>query len=100
MKLTDVTQAATGVDILNSVQPVAHPSGAGGTQRVYRFDNGYGASVVTGFYTGGAPFELAVIGPGGGLDYTTPVTEDVERGDADDMERMLAAIRALPPKGK
>ncbi len=85
-----------------------HPGGAmiGGDQRLYRFDNGYGASVVNGsMITGGAPFELAVlayIGPGEWdfeLTYATPVAEDVERGDAADVNRMLSEIAALPKRG-
>lgn len=56
-----------------------HPSGRGGTQRRYKFPNGYGASIVTGVYTGGADYELAVLGPDGRLTYDTPVTDDVER---------------------
>ena len=76
----------------------AHPSGLGGTRRRFKFENGYGASVITGFYTDGADFELAVFGPDGRLDYTTPVTNDVERGNRDRMNELLAAIEALPPK--
>jgi len=68
----------------------------------YRFPNGFGASVVNSqFITNGAPYELAVLkwhGEGERdfkLTYDTPVTCDVERGDADDVNGMLAAIAAL-----
>ena len=57
-----------------------------GIQRVYRFANGYGASVVKGPYSYGGPnglYELAVIkfyGDGDyefKLNYDTPITSDV-----------------------
>ena len=51
----------------------------GGVQKVYEFDNGYGASVIRhrgsyGFAQG--KWELAVL-QGGDLCYSTPITEDV-----------------------
>lgn len=49
-------------------------------QKIYKFDNGYGASVVShlGSYGGkNGLFEVAVIGKDGDLDYTTPVTNNV-----------------------
>jgi hypothetical protein len=53
-----------------------------GEHKVYRFDNGYGASVVRGSYTYGGPYlwELAVLkwdGEECNLCYTTPITDDV-----------------------
>ena len=73
-----------------------------GEQRLYRFPNGFGASVVNSrFITNGAPYELAVLKYDGvgdrdwGLTYDTAITSDVERGDADDINAMLAAIAAL-----
>ena len=52
----------------------------GGTQRVYKFPNGYGASVVRhqgsyGFKSG--LWELAVLDSSGDLCYSTPITNDV-----------------------
>jgi len=52
----------------------------GGTQRVYKLPNGYGASVVRhkgsyGYSKG--LWELAVLNEFGELDYTTPITNDV-----------------------
>ncbi len=62
--------------------------------------NGYGASIVCNSFSCGGPaglWELAVIGPGGRLDYSTPITGDVE-GDlsVEDVSALLARIAALP----
>lgn len=63
-----------------------HPAGLGGTQVVYRFANGYGASVVQFPHSYGYAeglYELAVIHFDGEnndawrLTYDTPVTSDV-----------------------
>lgn len=51
-----------------------------GSQRIYRFENGYGASVVRHERSYGGReglFELAVLGPDGDLCYDTPITNDV-----------------------
>ena len=51
-----------------------------GYQLVYKFDNGYGASVVKhNFSYGGKKglYELAVLDKEGDLCYDTPITEDV-----------------------
>jgi hypothetical protein len=48
--------------------------------KIYRFDNGYGASVVSGPHTYGGKdglFEVAVLDKNGGLCYNTPITNDV-----------------------
>lgn len=52
----------------------------GGTQRIYKFPNGYGASVIRhqgsyGFKNG--LWELAVLDGSGDLCYSTPITNDV-----------------------
>ena len=52
----------------------------GGTQRIYKFPNGYGASVIRhkgsyGFKSG--LWELAVLDSSGDLCYSTPITNDV-----------------------
>jgi hypothetical protein len=88
---------------IESVGP--HPSPVvGGTQWLYRFDNGYGASIVDSpMVTGGADYELAVIRWDDGdfrIDTTTRVTSDVERGNANEMGSYLRAIRDLPEWGK
>lgn len=47
---------------------------------VFKFANGYGASVIRGFGSYGNEdklFELAVLNPNGRLDYSTPITDDV-----------------------
>jgi len=74
---------------------------------VYKFPNGYGASVVAGsyFYTDtDNPYELAVVkfdadGEGFEIDYTTPITDDVmgylnERK----LDAILQQIKDLPTK--
>ena len=65
------------------------------------FDNGYGASVITGsmFYTDETrPYELAVIDKHG-LCYETPITDDVIGYQTEsDIEELLVKIAALPKK--
>lgn len=51
----------------------------GGTQWKFEFDNGYGASVITGgmaYCNDEQPYELAVL-KHGELCYDTPITDDV-----------------------
>lgn len=66
------------------------------------FPNGYAASVIYGDIVmpdwRPGMYELAVFGPDGNLDYSTPVTSNVERGDAAEIEFLMAQIEALPPK--
>lgn len=83
----------------------AHPIGMGGVQKLFRFANGYGASVVrfSGSYGGTAGlWELAVIKfTGDGitdftLDYTTPITDDVLGHLSDEgVDAVLCRIEAL-----
>lgn len=82
-----------------------HPAGMGGVQKVYRFDNGYGASVVkTPFSYGGeiGLWELAVLaftGEDYKLTYATPIASDVlGRLHESDVEETLEAIKALPKR--
>lgn len=70
----------------------------GGTQRLYRFPNGYGASVVHHAYSYGQ--EMAVLkfdGDEWDLTYETPITNDVIGHLSDgEVERLLDRIKALP----
>jgi hypothetical protein len=63
------------------------------------FDNGYGASIVTGPYTYGGEdglYELAVLDSNGKLTYETPVTDDVEGYlTPDDVTKLLEQIQKL-----
>jgi hypothetical protein len=86
-------------------QPIdARPLENGSVQKLYRFANGYGASVVKGEHTYGGDenlWELAVItfktDGEYNLCYTTPITSDVEGHLADDaVEELLAKVEALP----
>jgi hypothetical protein len=82
----------------------ARPLDSGAVQKLYKFANGYGASVVKGEHTYGGDeglWELAVIkfrtDGEYALDYTTPITEDVEGHLTDDaVEVLLDRIEALP----
>jgi hypothetical protein len=80
-----------------------HPSGLGGTQATIFFDNGYGASVITGamFYTSrGAPYELAVLKGDSihsTLCYETEITSDViGHQTREEVDALLERIAALP----
>jgi hypothetical protein len=78
----------------------------GNRQRIYRFDNGFGASVVQGPYTYGGKdglFELAVArftGEGDddwSITYDTDLTDDVlGHLSEDDVQETLGRIRDLP----
>jgi hypothetical protein len=76
-----------------------HPAGMGGEQRIYKFDNGFGASVIrSSFSYGGRDglWELGVLNPKGHLTYDTPITSDVEGWlDEDAVEALLQRISAL-----
>lgn len=57
------------------------PKYGGGDQWLFTFANGYGASVIRSPYTYGGPsglWELAVLDEAGEIDYSTPITSDVE----------------------
>ena len=77
---------------------------AQGIQRIYRFDNGYGASVISGGYAYtdmDHPYELAVIkfdgeGDRFSLCYDTPIGSDVIGYlDADEVNEILKQIKHL-----
>ena len=67
----------------------------GGRQRVYEYDNGYGASVIEGGFIARG-MELAVL-KRGSLAYDTPITSGVIGFmSVDDANETLAQIKALP----
>lgn len=76
----------------NLVMEQAHPKMFGGVQRVYRFKDGYGLSVVNAPILHSYPFawEIAVVtgvksdGSFESLSYDTELTSDVEVFDSDD----------------
>lgn len=80
-----------------------HPAGDehGIVSRI-QFDNGYGASVVTGLYTSGGDiglYELAVLDSNGDLCYTTPITDDVIGYlRPEDVTDVMVKIQQLPKK--
>ncbi len=78
------------------------PNRLGGSQRLYRFENGLGASLIQNSMSYGGDegqYELAVIrwdGDGWSLDYDTPITDDVLGYlDEDEVQTHLEAIAAL-----
>lgn len=82
-----------------------HP--LGGIQRIYHFDNGYGASVVRFTYSYGFEqglWELAVIkfnGEDYELVYDTEITSDVIGYLSEDgVDNLLTQIEALPSLSK
>ncbi len=72
----------------------------GGYHKVFKFDNGYGASVVShsGSYGGNTGlFEIAVLDKSGDIVYDTPVTSDVLGYlDFADVVTVLDQIKNLP----
>jgi len=68
-------------------------------QKIYKFDNGYGASVVCNFGTYGAKeglFEVAVLDSNGEITYNTPITSNVIGWlDFADVADTLNKIKAL-----
>lgn len=81
----------------------------GGWQRLYRFDNGYGASVVDapGNYSGDGTWEVAILYWHGTdaddwrIVYDTPIASDVMGWQTDgEVEGILRAVRALPERRK
>jgi hypothetical protein len=68
-------------------------------QKIYKFDNGYGASVVCGLGTYGGTnglFEVAVLDSNGSITYNTPIAGDVIGWlDFADVADVLNKIKAL-----
>lgn len=86
-----------------------HPAKMGEVQKIYRFENGYGASVVRFSFSYGGDrglWELAVVkfDPANQdawhLDYTTPITSNVIGYQSDEeIAELLDQISALPTGG-
>ncbi|MCW2918553.1 MAG: putative bacteriophage protein [Actinomycetia bacterium] len=78
-------------------EPVEEWPCQGATHKVYRFPNGYGASVVA---WDTEPAELRVVRWHRNqyrLDYSTPITlEAIGRPDDDEIQDLLERVRALP----
>jgi hypothetical protein len=75
-----------------------------GVQKIYKFENGYGASVVCHDGSYGGPYdefednlwEIAVLDSEGAITYHTPVTQDViGRANDDEVTRVLKEISEL-----
>lgn len=72
----------------------------GSTQVIFKFSNGWGASVVQGPYTYGGPdglFELGVLDSAGRLNYDTPVSPDDVSGylTVEDVKEKLTQLAHL-----
>ena len=79
------------------------PLAIGGIRCLYRFKNGYGASVARGPFTYGGRdglWELAIL-RGANIDYTTPITRDVIGYlNEEEVQDVLRQINNLPkPRG-
>lgn len=84
-----------------ATQKISHPKN-GGIQTIYRFDNGYGASIVNHSYSYGT--EMAVVRFNSSdledfsLCYDTGITNDVlGHLSPADIDRYLGLIEKLPP---
>lgn len=69
-------------------------------KKVYKFDNGYGASVISGEFSYGGDkglFEVAVLDSAGNIDYHSPISNDVIGYlDFDGVAEVLKDIQNLP----
>jgi hypothetical protein len=73
-----------------------------GYQKIYNFDNGYGASVVSSAFSYGGRkglFEIAVLDSDGNITYDTPITDSVIGWlNNDELAKVLLDIKNLPKK--
>lgn len=71
-----------------------------GYQKTYKFENGYGASVICNEFSYGGDrglFEVAVLDAAGNIVYDTPITGDVLGYlDFEDVAKVLKDIENLP----
>lgn len=86
---------------LGDFVPVMTQEVNGGIQVVFRFENGYGASVINHRYSYGTELGVARFEDDSNtfaLDYNTPITDDViaHIQDAEELIGLLARIRDLP----
>lgn len=85
-----------------TIQPYKTTTVLGGPQRLYRFENDYGASVVNNWASRGT--EMAVIkwdDDDFGLVYDTPITGDViNYMDEDEVQETLRRISSLTADGQ
>lgn len=84
-----------------NIKPFATRQAFGGTQKLYKFRNGYGASVVKHPFSYGGKngkWELAVLaGKQQAICYSTPITSDVLGWlTPQAVQKTLQAIKALP----
>ena len=103
MSSTDIVPAKgelTRVAATSKHQPIEVNERSGGVQMLFRFPNGYGASLIN--HTGSYGNEIAVIEWDGGhyaITYATPVTDDVlPYLTPEEIEAALDRIAALPAK--
>jgi len=62
------------------IKPISVKTNFDGQRRLYKFNNGYGASVIKNYASYGNEenlWELAVLNPEGRIDYTTSISDDV-----------------------
>lgn len=92
----------------NGLVYVGPAPGIGGTQAIYRFPNGYGASIIRHRASNGNSeglWELAVLRITEGdmwqwpIEYSTPITDDVIGWlSPPEVDEILEKIAALPPR--
>jgi hypothetical protein len=79
------------------IKPTCVKTNLDGQRRLYKFSNGYGASVIRNSASYGNEdglWELAVLDTDGKIDYTTSITEDVLGYlTTDDVEDILEQIK-------
>lgn len=89
---------------MTMLKPIREKSAHYGIQKIYKFDNGFFASVIRHSFSYGGDeglWEIAVLsGSNQSLDYSTPITDDVVgRLNDSQVENTLKRIAELPPKG-
>ena len=96
-----LARLATSPEWLQYLVKASARTQGGANQLVFKFPNGYGASVIRGGISYGATdgmFELAALGSDGSITYDTHITDDVLGWlSGEDVLENLSAIRDLPP---